>query len=124
MLGSRGCWLSDPVLELLPGSRNVRLPVSAGPLVYVDRRGQRHEVPGGWISDGLTSPAWTWSIIGSPLTPRYRRPAFLHDFHVVTQLVSHAESVRLLRETLTEGGTSSSRSTIFSLLVRLFGPSW
>ncbi len=124
MIGSRGCWLSDPVLELLPGSRNVRLPVNAGPLVYIDSMGERFEVPGGWISDGLTSPAWTWSVIGSPLTPRYRRPAFLHDFHVVTQLVSHAESLRLLRETLSEGGTGVTRAQLFCELVRCFGPRW
>lgn len=119
-----GVWLSDPVLELLPGSRNVRLPVDAAPLVYIDRMGDRFEVPGGWVSDGLTSPAWTWSVIGSPLTPRYRRPAFLHDFHVVTKCVSQAESVRLLYETLIEGGTSVRRARFFTWLVKHFGPQW
>lgn len=119
-----GRWLSDPVLELLPGSRNVRLPVAADPLVYIDSMGTRYEVPGGWISDGLTSPAWTWSVIGSPLTPRYRRPAFLHDFHVLTRIVSQPESVRLLYETLLEGGTSARRARFFTALVAVFGPQW
>ena len=116
-----GRWLSDPVLELLPGTRDVRYPPD---VVYVAANGARHVIPAGTVSDGLTAPAWTWGVIGSPLTPRYRRPAALHDVHVVTQSVSKRRSVELFYETLVEGGTSRARAWVFTRLVWWFGPRW
>jgi hypothetical protein len=121
---ARGTWLNDPLLHLLPGTRDVELPEE---LVYVDRRGHRHVVPLGTRSDGMTSPAWSWGLIGSPLTPDYRRPCFLHDFYVATQAVPSAYAHQLLRETLEEareGGLWRARVWTFWALTRLLGPRW
>lgn len=119
-----GRWLDDPELTLLPGRRDVRLPV---PLRYRDRRGVLHTVPAGTESDGLTAPAWSWSIIGSPLTPDYRRPAIQHDYHCVTRLVPSAVAHQLLQETLEEarpGRLWRWRVAVFGWLVRTWGPRW
>lgn len=121
---ARGTWLNDPVLHLLPGTRDVELPEN---LAYVDRRGHRHVVPRGTRSDGMTSPAWSWSLIGAPLTPDYRRPCFLHDFYVVTRLVPPAFAHQLLRETLEEarsGALWRVRVWLFWVITRVLGPSW
>jgi hypothetical protein len=118
----RGRWLNDPVLELLPGTRLVRLPEE---LVYIDRRGRRHVVPAGEVSDGMTSPAWSWGIIGSPLTPDYRRPCFLHDYYVVTLAIPLPEAHQLLKEGLLEarsGRLWRLRVWTFDWLVRRLGP--
>jgi hypothetical protein len=116
-----GRWLANPVLELLPDSRLVRFPED---VEYRSANGEHHVIPQGTISDGLTAPAWTWSVIGSPLTPRYRRPAGLHDVHVTTHNVTKAQSIALLYETLREGGTGRLRARLFVTLVRWFGPKW
>jgi hypothetical protein len=116
-----GRWLANPVLELLPDSRDVRFREDC---TYVAADGAWHTIPAGTRSDGLTAPAWAWSVIGSPLTPRYRRPAGLHDVHVTTQNVSKARSIALLYETLREGGTGRLRAWLFCWLVRWFGPKW
>jgi hypothetical protein len=116
-----GRWLSNPVLELIPDTRLVRFPED---VEYRTADGEHHVIPQGTISDGLTAPAWTWGIIGSPLTPRYRRPAALHDVHVVTRMVSKRRSVEMLYETLVEGGTSRVRAWLFTRLVWWFGPKW
>lgn len=121
---SRGRWLNDPVLELLPGTRLVRTPVD---LVYIDRRGRRHVAPAGSISDGMTSPPWSWGWVGSPLTPDYRRPCFLHDVYVVTRAIPSAEAHQLLKEGLLEareGALWRLRVWAFDWLVRHFGPRW
>lgn len=121
---AHGYWLNDPVLHLLPGTRDVELPENLG---YVDRRGKRHIVPRGTRSDGMTSPAWSWGLIGAPLTPEYRRPCFLHDYHVKTQCVPSAYAHRLLRESLGDaraGRVWQCRVWVFWLLLVLFGPRW
>jgi hypothetical protein len=86
---ARGTWHNDPVLHQLPGTRDVELPEE---FVYVDRHGHRHVVPARQRSDGMTSPAWSCGLIGSPLTPDYRRPCVLHDYHVRTQSIPSARA--------------------------------
>lgn len=120
----RGYWLNDPVMHLLPGTRDVELPENLG---YVDRRGVKHITPRLTRSDGLTSPAWSWGLIGSPLTPAYRRPAMQHDYHVTTRIIPSALAHQLLRESLEEareGRFWRLRVAVFDWLVRRFGPSW
>lgn len=120
----RGRWLNDPVLELLPGTRLVRTPE---PLVYIDRRGVEHVVPAGTTSDGMTSPAWSWGIVGSPLTPDYRRPTMLHDYYAVHRTVPSCAAHQLLKEGLLEarpGHAWRLRVWLFDFLVRHFGPRW
>lgn len=116
-----GRFLQNPVLELLPDTRDVRYPVD---VVYEAADGQQYVIPQGTISDGLTAPAWTWSLIGSPLTPRYRLPAGLHDVLVRTRSVSKRRSVELLEEALVSKGTSRARALGFARLVWWFGPRW
>lgn len=123
-LPSGGRWLDDPALTLLPGRRDVQLPV---PLRYRDRRGVLHTVPADTISDGLTAPAWTWSLIGSPLTPDYRRPAILHDYYCVNRLVPSHVAHQLLEESLEEerpGRLWRWRVAVFGWVVRRWGPRW
>jgi hypothetical protein len=120
----RGVWLDDPVLFLLPGTRDVELPVD---LRYVDRRGQLHVAPKASRSDGMTSPAWSWGIIGSPLTPEYRRPCFIHDVQVRTKSVPWREAHLLLCEMLEEardGRLWRWRVALFRALLLRWGPRW
>jgi hypothetical protein len=37
-------------------------------------------VPAGFVSDGASIPRALWSIIGSPLTGKYRNAAIIHDY--------------------------------------------
>lgn len=121
---SRGNWLNDPVFELIPGKRDIRLPED---LHYVDRTGVTHTVPAGFVCDGMTSPAWTWSLIGAPITPEYRRPTALHDWYCVHRTIPAARAHALLRESLEEarpGRVWRWRVAVFDALVRWFGPRW
>lgn len=116
-----GAWLSDPVLHLVPGTRTITLPED---LTYVAADGTRHTVPAGFQCDGMTSPPWTWGIIGSPLTARYRRPCILHDWYCVSHGIPSATAHHLLRVTLREGGVSRWRAWLMWRLVAWFGPRW
>lgn len=116
----RGHWSDDPVLDLLPGTRDIRLPV---PLTYC-HAGTAYTIPAGFRSDGMTAPPWSWGLGGMPLSPRYRRPCLLHDWLCVTRPVPSIHAHHLLRAALLGEGVPRWHAWLIWRLVAWFGPRW
>lgn len=75
-----GWFEDDPVLELLPDGRSVRLVES---LRFV--RSGRHafdtiEVPAGFVCDGASIPRILWPLSGGPFEGKHRDGAIVHDY--------------------------------------------
>jgi len=66
----------DYVVDFLEDGRRVRL---LSPLRYVDKAGNAHDAPAGYVSDGGTIPRALWPIVGSPHTGIGRRAYPVHD---------------------------------------------
>jgi hypothetical protein len=90
-----------PIVELLPDGVNVAV-VEA--FTYVASSGIHYTVPVGQLSDGASIPRALWSVIGSPLTGRYRNIALVHDYLYRMQITSKDEADDVLLDGMRLGG--------------------
>jgi hypothetical protein len=62
--------------EFLPDGERIKLLAEAS---YVDQNGKVWIAPKGWVVDGASIPRAFWTVIGSPLTGKYRYASVFHD---------------------------------------------
>lgn len=65
------------------------------PYIY---HGKRYIIPVGFKSDGASIPRWFWRLIGHPFDMRYLPQAIFHDYLYNRQILTRAESDRVLYE--------------------------
>lgn len=72
-----GRWL-DPMFVLLnDDGRNITVFTAVR---FETPTGVVYTIPDGFVSDGATLPRAAWSLLGGPLSGKYRRASVLHDY--------------------------------------------
>jgi hypothetical protein len=108
-----GQWLGPAFVELLDDGRHVRLMVD---LRFQDARGVVHVAPAGFVSDGASIPQALWSLVGGPLSGRYRRAAILHDW-TLRDGMAPGDSHALFRDAMRADGVSEEKAAQFHAAV-------
>ncbi|SNT00470.1 DUF1353 domain-containing protein [Antarctobacter heliothermus] len=132
-----GCTFSQSPLRVLP--EPVELPKrpykffpTAGPLNFVDARGNSWVAPPRTLTDGASIPKIFVSIVGDPTAPEFINAAAVHDAYCGVGNESGAmfhrakwEDVHVMfYDGLIVGGTPEIRAKIMFAAVWLGGPRW
>ena len=99
------------VLEYL-GSRTYRL---REPFEYMG-----YTVPSGYITDGATIPRIFWSVVGSPFTGRYVKPAVLHDWLCTSKVVDFKTANKVFYKSMRKAGVNRFKARIMYLAVDIY----
>lgn len=81
-------------------------------------------VPVGFQSDGVTSPPWSWPMLGHPYSGSLLRPAILHDYEIWTKRAPWSTVHRRFYRALRANGVGRVRAALLFAGVYLGGPRW
>lgn len=110
-------FLTPVCTELVDKDKDIRKVVA--PLVYLDKRGDKHVVPDGFLSDLASVPP-------TPLMRYFFRradteaSAILHDWYCVTEDITREEADRLFYECLRSDGVGFIRAQMMWAAVRSY----
>lgn len=85
--------------------------------------GDAHEVPSGYVSDGMSVPRLFWRLLSPPVDGRTLRASVIHDYLYATGFVSRAEADRFYRLSLIEDGYPAWKAWAVWIGVRIGGRS-
>lgn len=91
---------------------------------YIDPFGQEWNVPNGSVVDGASIPIFLWSIIGSPLTGKYREASVIHDIACDLKIKPWKEVHRAFYFAMRASGVGELQAKIMYAGVYFFGPRW
>lgn len=117
----RGRYIGDLVTKALADGRNLEL---VEPYVYEDSNGLEWGVPKGHVVDGASIPAAFWSIIGGPLSGKYRNASVIHDFYCDTKHRPWEDVHWVFHEAMLTSGVNKSKARAMYYAVYRFGPKW
>ena len=118
---AQGRYLDKLVVELLANGQTMKL-VNA--FRFVDERNQMWAVPAGAEVDGASIPRALWSIVGSPLTGKYRDASVIHDYYCTVKSQEWFVVHRVFREAMLASGVDQVQSAYMYWAVQRFGPRW
>ena len=119
--GAQGEYPDKLMVELLPNGQTMKL-VNA--FRFVDQRNQVWAVPAGAEVDGASIPRALWSIVGSPLTGKYRDASVIHDYYCTTKSQEWFVVHRVFREAMLASGVDNVQAAYMYWAVQRFGPRW
>lgn len=88
---------------------------------YISNKGERIDIPEGFIFDGASIPRFLWSVVGHPLEQIYLAAACIHDYLYVKQYYTRRRSDGIFLEAMRDKGVAWLRRTMMWLAVRIFG---
>jgi hypothetical protein len=107
--------------EFLPDGERIKLLAEAS---YVDQNGKVWIAPKGWVVDGASIPRAFWTVIGSPLTGKYRYASVFHDVVCDTHSASWEEAARMFYDAMRCCKVEDRTAKIMFAAVYHFGPHW
>ncbi len=116
-----GRFLKKPDLRFEHDGRLITL---LNDFTYIDSAGHVWTVPTGETVNGASIPRPLWSIVGSPLTGKYRNASILHDFEYEKKRYSAPKVHRMFYEACRCGGLPENQSKLLYLAVYHYNPSW
>lgn len=90
-------------------------------LTYIANNGEIILVPAGFITDGASIPKIFWSIIGSPFTGKYKKPALIHDYLYAIHLTSRKRVDSIFIEGMKYLGVSRIKRVLMWFAVKVGG---
>lgn len=110
--------------EWVKDNKDYRLMRLEEDFAYVDDKGLHWIAPKGSITDGASIPRQFWSLMGAPLSGKYRRAAVIHDVYCKNQDRPHEEVHNVFYEAMLADGVAKLKAQAMHLAVKLFGPKW
>jgi len=106
-----GQWLDPMFVELLThDGRHVKVFTSVR---FRDADGAIYMIPDGFVSDGASIPQPAWSLVGGPLSGPYRRAAILHDYLLISHVVSIDAAHGVFLRAMRADGCSEEQADLF-----------
>jgi hypothetical protein len=110
-----------PEVILSKDGREIRLLKR---LTFTDKRGVSWRVPAGYTSDGASIPRVFWSVVGAPLSGRYRDAAIVHDYFCEKRSHPWERVHAMFYEASLAGGVEPSLAWAMYQVVHHLGPRW
>lgn len=110
--------------EWVKDNKDDRLMRLEEDFVYIDDNGIEWKAPRPAITDGASIPRQFWSIMGAPLSGRYRRAAVIHDHYCKTQEKPHEQVHKMFHEAMLADGVGPIKAQAMYWAVKTFGPKW
>lgn len=110
--------------EWVKDNKDHRLMRLEEDFVYIDDKGDEWIAPKGSITDGASIPKAFWSILGAPLSGKYRRAAVIHDVYCKNQLVPHEQVHEVFYKAMLTDGVGPRKAKLMYFAVKHFGPKW
>ncbi|MGI9355816.1 MAG: DUF1353 domain-containing protein, partial [Rhizobiaceae bacterium] len=117
----QGKFLSRLAVEVLEDGRKLKL---IEPFSFKDSDGLLWSVPANTVVNGASIPGPAWSLIGAPLSGRYRYASVIHDHYCVTKTRPWKSVHRVFYDAMVAGGVSSWKRLVMFAAVYQFGPRW
>lgn len=112
---------NDLIVKLNTDGRTMKL---VRPFSYRDPKGTQWRVPEGAVVDGASIPVAFWSLIGGPLSGKYREASVVHD-HYCSVMSRPWKDVHLaFYNAMRANGVSRPKAMIMYSAVYRFGPRW
>jgi hypothetical protein len=108
-------------IELDENGRSAKL---IEPISYVDAAELDWPVPKGAWLDGASIPRAFWTLIGSPLTGKYREPSMVHDHYCIHHSHSWRDTHRMFYDAMLCRGVPGFKARVMFYAVYRFGPRW
>ena len=106
-----GAWLDPMYVELLTtNGRDIQVFTAVR---FVDKHGVVHTIPHGFVSDGASIPKKAWSLVGGPLSGKYRRASVLHDKLLQERLMSVELAHALFYDAMRADGVTAEQADLF-----------
>ena len=116
-----GQFKGELVLKVLSGGRDMEL---VQPFEYVDSHDVNWPVPAGTRVDGASIPRVFWSLIGAPLTGKYREASVIHDYYSVTKSRHWKAVHRVFLDGMLARGVNELKAQLMYLAVYRFATRW
>lgn len=92
---------------------------------YVDPDSRTWAVPAGYTANGASIPRAFWTLIGSPLSGKYRNASIVHDYFCDHKMHASSDEVHLMfYHACRRGGVGRVKASIMYWAVLKFGPQW
>jgi len=115
-----GTFSGQPVVEFLPGGRNVKLREE---ITFTDSNNREWHVPSGVKTNGASIPRFLW-VNYPPFTGKYRIAAVIHDHYCVTKDRKWQQVHRMFYDAMRAAGVKIATAKAMYAAVYLFGPRW
>lgn len=119
-----GHFVGRVLTEWVKDNKDYRLMRLEEPFKYIDNNGVEWIAPKGSITDGASIPKAFWSVMGAPLSGKYRRAAVIHDVYCKNQSVPHEQVHKVFHEAMLTDGVGKRLAGIMYFAVKHFGPKW
>jgi hypothetical protein len=116
-----GRYTGNPIVKFLSDGRLVQL---VEPFGFTDSEGKSWPVPAKATLDGASIPRPLWSLIGSPLTGKYRDASIIHDYYCDVRNRPWKEVHRVFFEAMIVSGVSEKQAKLMYAAVFFLGPQW
>lgn len=110
-----------PVVELLPDGINIKL---RSELTFYDPQEVRWSVPPDAVVDGASIPSAFWTVVGSPLTGRYRDASIIHDWFCDKRTRTWQATHRVFYDAMIVSGVDPFQAKVMYYGVLWRGPRW
>ncbi|PHR85875.1 MAG: hypothetical protein COA78_38715 [Blastopirellula sp.] len=91
---------------------------------YIDAQGKQWDAPTGSRVDGATIPRLLYTVVGSPMTGKYRMASVVHDVACIQKTEPWKETHRMFYEACRCGGVGDSKAKMMYWAVYHFGDRW
>lgn len=112
------------VTEWLRDTSDDRLMRLEEDFIFIDDNDIQWVAPKGSITDGASIPRYLWSIMGPPLSGRYRRAAVIHDVYCKNQDRPYPMVHKMFHEAMLVDRVGPIKAQLMYTGVKIGGPKW
>jgi hypothetical protein len=91
---------------------------------YIDAQGKQWGAPTGFEVDGASIPQLFYSVVGSPMSGKYRMASVVHDVACIKKSAPWKETHQMFYEACLCGGVGESKAKMMYWAVYHFGDRW
>lgn len=116
-----GVYEGELIVKPLADGRAIEL---VGNYSFIGPSGTKWSVPDKYVVDGASIPQFLWSVVGGPLSGKYRNASVIHDRYCDTESRPWKDVHRMFYNAMRASGVTNARAKLMYSAVYRFGPRW